>query len=63
MQRTQHRFEPLQKRFVGGCHLARPISELIDAAGFQITELERFYEKGVPKAVGSDYLGVAVSPA
>ena len=62
VQRTQHRFEPLQKRFVGGCHLARPIDDLIRAAGFEISQLERFYEKGAPKAVASDYLGVAVSP-
>ena len=61
VQRRQHQLEPLQKRFVGGCHLTRPISTLLIDAGFEITELEEFYEKGAPKVVAADYLGVAVS--
>ena len=62
VQRQQHRFEPLQKRVVGGCHLTRHIPDLLTEAGFGIVELEVFYEKGAPKAVGSDFLGVAASP-
>ncbi len=63
VQRWQHRLEPMQKRMAGGCHLTRPIADLITGAGFEITELDVFYEKGAPKAVGADSLGVAVSPA
>jgi ubiquinone/menaquinone biosynthesis C-methylase UbiE len=55
----QRRLEPLQKRLFGGCHLARPIDELISGAGFEIQELDRFYETGSPRVFGSLYLGTA----
>ena len=55
----QHRLEPLQKRMFGGCHLTRPIVDLLTAAGFTITELDVFYEDGSPKVVGANSLGVA----
>ncbi|HEX4019092.1 MAG TPA: class I SAM-dependent methyltransferase [Frankiaceae bacterium] len=58
VQKWQRRIEPVQKRLAGGCHLTRPIAEMITAAGFSITELDTFYEKG-PKAVGAFSLGVA----
>jgi SAM-dependent methyltransferase len=57
----QHRLEPLQKRVFGGCHLTRPIADLLGAAGFTITELDVFYEDGSPKFVGANSLGVARS--
>jgi ubiquinone/menaquinone biosynthesis C-methylase UbiE len=62
VRRWQHRFEPVQKRLFGGCHLTRPIVELLSTAGFTITELDVFYEDGAPKLVAADSLGVAVSP-
>ncbi len=62
VQRWQRRVEPLQKRMAGGCHLTRPILELLTEAGFEIAALDRFYEKGAPKSVGAQYLGSAVSP-
>jgi hypothetical protein len=40
----QHRLDPLQKRLFGGCHLTRPVVELLTTAGFTITELDVFYE-------------------
>jgi ubiquinone/menaquinone biosynthesis C-methylase UbiE len=55
----QHRLEPLQKRMFGGCHLTRPIVDLLAAAGFTITELDVFYEESTPKVFGADSLGVA----
>jgi ubiquinone/menaquinone biosynthesis C-methylase UbiE len=57
----QHRLEPMQKRVFGGCHLTRPIVDLLTAAGFTITELDVFYEDGSPKFVGANSLGVARS--
>jgi ubiquinone/menaquinone biosynthesis C-methylase UbiE len=57
----QHRLEPMQKRMFGGCHLTRPIVDLLTAAGFTITELDVFYEDGSPKFVGANSLGVARS--
>jgi ubiquinone/menaquinone biosynthesis C-methylase UbiE len=57
----QHRLEPMQKRLFGGCHLTRPIADLLTNAGFTITEVDVFYEKGAPKFLAADSLGVAVA--
>lgn len=62
VQRRQRRLEPMQKRMFGGCHLTRPIVDLLTRAGFEIAEVEAFYEKGAPKAMGADSLGIAVAP-
>ena len=62
VQRWQHRLEPLQKRLFGGCHLTRPIVDLLRAAGFEIAEVDRYYETGSPKAMGAQSLGIARSP-
>ena len=59
--RWQRRAEPLQKRLVGGCHLTRPIVDLVRQAGFVVTELDVFYEKGAPRVFGADSLGVAAT--
>lgn len=61
VRRTQRRLEPLNKRVFGGCHLTRPIVDLIRGAGFEVTELDTFYEPGAPRFVAADSLGVAVS--
>ncbi len=62
VQRWQHRFEPMQKRLFGGCHLTRPIVDLVKAAGFTISELDVFYDKGAPKFLAANSLGVAIAP-
>ena len=51
----------MQKRIFGGCHLTRPVVDLLTAAGFAIAELDVFYEDGSPKFMGADSLGTAVS--
>ena len=61
VQRWQHRLDPLQQRLFGGCHLNRPIADLLTRAGFMITEVDVFYEKGAPKFLAADSLGVAVA--
>lgn len=61
VQHWQHRLEPMQKRLFGGCHLTRSISDLLTDAGFAITEIDVFYEKGAPKIMAADSLGIAVS--
>ena len=63
VQRTQRRLEPIQKRMSGGCHLTREIVPLLTEAGFTIDEVDVFYEKGAPKFLVADSLGVATSPA
>jgi ubiquinone/menaquinone biosynthesis C-methylase UbiE len=59
--KKQHRWNGMQMRLFGGCRLDRPIDQIITRAGFTITELENFYEKGAPKVMAYDYLGTAVS--
>jgi ubiquinone/menaquinone biosynthesis C-methylase UbiE len=61
VRRTQHRLEPLQKRLFGGCHLTRRVADLLTDAGFTIREIDVFYEKGAPKFLAADSLGVAVN--
>jgi SAM-dependent methyltransferase len=61
VRRWQHRLEPVEKRLFGGCHLTRPIVDLLTGAGFTIAELDVFYEDGTPKFLGADSLGTAVS--
>jgi SAM-dependent methyltransferase len=61
VQRWQHRLEPVQKRVAGGCHLSRPIVDLVQGAGFAISELDVFYEPRAPKALAALSLGTAIS--
>jgi ubiquinone/menaquinone biosynthesis C-methylase UbiE len=62
VRRWQRRLEPIQKRIAGGCHLTRSVVDVLVAAGFEVGEVDAFYEEGTPKALGADVLGVAVSP-
>jgi ubiquinone/menaquinone biosynthesis C-methylase UbiE len=62
VRRWQHRLEPMQKRVFGGCHLTRPVVDLIATAGFEIADVDEFYEDGAPKFLAADSLGAAVSP-
>jgi SAM-dependent methyltransferase len=62
VRRWQHRLEPVQKKVFGGCHLTRPVVDLLTAAGFTITDLDQFYEEGAPKIMGADSLGTAIAP-
>lgn len=55
---TQDRFNPIQQRFAGGCHLNRDIAALVEHAGFSIEDLRNFSLKG-PKAWGYMYVGRA----
>jgi ubiquinone/menaquinone biosynthesis C-methylase UbiE len=60
VRKWQHRLTPMWKRFTGGCHLDRPISEFIENAGFQIANLENGYLPG-PKPLTYLYEGSAQS--
>ena len=62
VRRWQHRLDPLQQRVFGGCHLDRPIVDLVKGAGFTIEQLDTYYEDGSPKFLGANSLGVAQSP-
>jgi SAM-dependent methyltransferase len=59
VRRWQHRLDPIQQRVAGGCHLNRPIVDLLRGAGYSLAELDTFYEEGTPKFLGAHSLGVA----
>lgn len=49
--RWQDRLTPMQRRVAGGCHLNRPIDELIAGAGLHVARIENYYLRG-PKVLG-----------
>jgi ubiquinone/menaquinone biosynthesis C-methylase UbiE len=57
--RWQERLNGIQQALFGGCNLNRPISTLIEQAGFRIERLENDYLKGAPRFGGYLYRGVA----
>ncbi len=59
VQRWQQRITPYWKPIAGGCHLDRPIPELLAAGGFRIAELQQDYLRG-PRPWTYLYRGVAV---
>lgn len=56
--RWQDRLNPVQKAVAGGCHLNRPIEQLVAGADLAIDKLDNFYARG-PKPFGYMYEGVA----
>jgi ubiquinone/menaquinone biosynthesis C-methylase UbiE len=56
--RWQDRLTPLQRRVFGGCHLNRPIAELVDHAGLRVAKLDNYFASG-PKPFAYMYEGVA----
>lgn len=56
--RRQDRWTPLWKRLGGGCHLNRPIDEMITAAGFRFDRLETGYLPG-PRPMTYTFRGIA----
>jgi ubiquinone/menaquinone biosynthesis C-methylase UbiE len=54
----QNRLTPIQRRVAGGCHLNRPIDQLVLNSGLELTRLENYYAKG-PRPFGYMFEGVA----
>jgi len=59
--RWQHRLTPLWRRVAGGCHLDRPIGDLVRTAGFDLSQLATGYAPG-PRPMSYMYEGRAVRP-
>jgi len=59
VRKWQDRLTPIWKRFAGGCHLNRPISALLEQAGFHVTHLTTGYMKHGPKPMTFLYEGSA----
>jgi ubiquinone/menaquinone biosynthesis C-methylase UbiE len=60
VRKWQNRLTPLWKPIAGGCHLNRPIRNLIETAGFNITTLENSYLPRAPRMMGYLYQGRAL---
>jgi ubiquinone/menaquinone biosynthesis C-methylase UbiE len=63
VRRWQERIEPVWKRLAGGCHLTRPITSAIDAAGFAVNPLGKGYTPEAPRFAGWMEWGIARKPA
>ena len=63
--RWQHRLNGIQQRVAGGCHLDRPIDQLVADAGFDIQDLRTQQMTGprLSRPWGYLYCGVAVTTA
>jgi SAM-dependent methyltransferase len=57
--RWQRRIEPVWKRLLGGCHISRPVTASIEAAGFTVERMESMYVPHMPKIAGWNEWGVA----
>lgn len=59
VKRWQRRLTPVWKAIGGGCHLARPIPQLIRDGRFHVADLETMYLPGTPRFAGFNYWGSA----
>lgn len=55
----QERIEPVWKAVAGGCHLTRPITASVTAAGFADVASESMYLPGTPRVLGWSEWGEA----
>ena len=46
VRKWQHRIDPVWTRLAGGCHIIRPIPQMIERAGFDFMRLESAYLPG-----------------
>lgn len=59
IQRWQDKIDPYWSKIAGGCHVNRPIAEMISDSGFKIRQLESRYLPSTPKVAGFNYWGYA----
>lgn len=62
VRRWQDGLTPMWKHLGDGCHLNRPMVQMIQAQGWTVTALENFYLPGVPKPFAYFSQGLAVKP-
>jgi SAM-dependent methyltransferase len=46
VRRWQERFDPLQQRLAGGCHLTRDVRQMVTDAGLRVEHIETGYARG-----------------
>lgn len=55
----QKRITPIWKAIGGGCHVGRPIPQIIREGGFTVEKMETMYLPGTPRPLGYNYWGTA----
>lgn len=60
VRKWQDRIEPVWKRLAGGCHLTRPVTSSIEAAGFQPSMRGERYAPKTPRFAGWMEWGEAI---
>ena len=58
VRRWQDRLNPMWNRLTEGCNINRPIDEIVERAGFELTSMREFQGKG-PRLLSHLYRGVA----
>jgi hypothetical protein len=59
VSRWQDRLTPVQRRLAGGCHLNRPIADLMTRSGLALSRIDNYYARG-PRPFGYIVEGLAV---
>ena len=59
VKRWQQRLTPFWKAIGGGCHLGRPIPQLIKDSGFRVEKIDTMYLPSTPRFAGFNYWGDA----
>jgi len=59
VRRWQMRIDPLWQRMAGGCHLCRPVPQMLEEGGFRIDDMDVMYLPGTPRIAGFNYWGSA----
>jgi ubiquinone/menaquinone biosynthesis C-methylase UbiE len=57
--RWQDRLTPVQRRIAGGCHLNRPINQLVAGSGLEVGQVDNYYAQG-PRPFGYMFEGTAI---
>jgi hypothetical protein len=58
--RWQRRLNRIQMTLAFGCHLTRPIADLIERNGFRFQTVRRFFAPKMPRTHGGITVGIAV---
>ena len=59
-RKWQDRINPVWKKIAGGCNLNRPIPDCLEAAGFEVRQIETMYLPNTPRIAAFNYWGQAV---
>lgn len=59
VRQFQDKINPWWNKIAGGCHVNRPIVDMIQNSGFKIRQLDSAYLPSTPKSLGFNYWGYA----